>query len=127
MKTIFSRNWNASKKPSKQRKYIYNAPLHLVRKLMSSHLSKELRIKHKKRSFPIRKGDTVKIMVGQFKGKIGKVNDINRHDQKVYVEGAHLLKRDGIKLPYPINASNLMITELNLDDKLRKKALERRN
>ncbi len=126
MKTKFSKKWNASKKPSKQRKYVYNSPLHIVRRIMSSHLSKELRIKYKKRSFPIRKGDTIKVMTGQFKGKIGKITIVDRRNKKVQVENVNLIKRDGTKLPYSINPSNLIITELDLDDKLRKQALERK-
>ena len=31
-----------SKQPRKQRKFLYNAPLHVRRKIMSAHLSKEL-------------------------------------------------------------------------------------
>jgi large subunit ribosomal protein L24 len=57
-----------SKKPSKQRKAMYQAPLHRKHKLFSAHLSKELRKQWNKRSLPVRKGDEVKIMRGKFKG-----------------------------------------------------------
>ncbi len=62
MKKKFSDKWKASKLPRKQRKYLANAPLHIKRKFLSANLSKELRKKHGKRSIPIRKGDTVRIM-----------------------------------------------------------------
>lgn len=126
MKNNWSRHWRKSKQPRKQRKYLYNSPLHIVRKLMSARLSKELKQKYGKRNFPIRSGDKVKIVVGQFKGKIGKVEEINLKRKKVYVEGVFFTKKDGNKIKYSIHSSNLIILDLNLDDKLRKKALERK-
>lgn len=118
-------NWNSVKDRKKQRKYIYNAPLHVRRKLMSAHLSKELREKYKRRSFPLRKGDKVKVMRGQFKGLEGKVIDLDYKNYRVYVEGAVLKKSTGETAYYPIHPSNLMILELNLEDKAREEALKR--
>jgi|SRR3989344_7262470 len=122
----WNKKWKASVLPRKQRKYAYNAPLHVLRKLLSVHLSKELRQKYGKRNIKLRKEDTVKILRGQFKGKIGKVARIDVKHQKIYVDGVNIIKRDGSKIFYPINPSNLMITELYLDDKIRKKILERK-
>ena len=115
-----------SKKPSKQRKYTHNAPLHVIRKLMSVRLSKDLKVKHSKRNFPVRKGDRIKVMVGQFKGQLSKVDSINLRQKKVYLEETFITKRDGNKVPIAFQPSNLMIMELNLEDKLRKKALDRK-
>ena len=120
MKNDWSSSWKSSKQPRKQRKYVFNAPLHIRRKFMAAHLSKELQKKYNRRSFPIRKGDIVKIMRGQFKNKKGDLNNL-----KVYLEVASIVKRDGTKSFYPIFPSNLLITEFKLDDKMRKKALER--
>lgn len=121
----FSKHWKASKRPGKQRKYLARAPLHLRKKFMSSHLSKELRTKHNTRNVPVRKGDTVKIMRGQFNGKIGKVSEVNLKKLRVYVEGADFVKKDGTKVQYPLHPSNIMITSLVLEDKERKKMMER--
>ena len=126
MKKIWSRSWKASVQPRKQRKYSVNAPLHIARKLMSVNLSKDLRQKYKKRNIPVRKGDTVKIIVGQFKGKTGKVEKVNLKQRKVYVDSVSLKKRDGNKRYYPLESSNLRILELSLDDKLRRKLLDRK-
>jgi large subunit ribosomal protein L24 len=115
-----------SKKPSKQRKALARAPLHLRRKLMSANLSKELRKRYGRRCFPVRTGDKVKIMRGQFKGLIGEVEGIDRKKYRVFIAGATLEKKDGTKVKYPIHPSNLMILELNLEDKKRKEALERK-
>ncbi|MBS3153186.1 50S ribosomal protein L24 [Candidatus Woesearchaeota archaeon] len=127
MKQIFSLKWRSSRQPRKRRKFQYNAPLHIKHKFLGSHLSKELIKKYGKRSFPIRKGDTVKIQRGQYKGKSGKIEKVLLKETKVWVEGISLTKRDGSKSFYPIHPSNLLITELDLTDKKRKGSLERKN
>ncbi|MFH7880652.1 MAG: 50S ribosomal protein L24 [Candidatus Aenigmatarchaeota archaeon] len=114
-----------SKKPRKQRKFLIEAPLHIRRKMISSHLSKELREKYKRRSLPLRKGDEVKIMRGEFKGKIGKVVKIDTKKYKVYVDVAKKKRTVGTEYLVPISPSNLMIINLNLEDKYRQKILER--
>ena len=127
MKTALSLTWKRSVQPRKQRKYVYNASLHTKQKLnMVAPLSKELRTKHNKRNLGLRTGDVVKILRGQFKGKKGKVDRISLKYDKIYIEGIEHVKKDGTKAFYPLKASNLMITELNLEDKKRKKILERK-
>ncbi|MBI2673347.1 50S ribosomal protein L24 [Candidatus Woesearchaeota archaeon] len=126
MKPAWSSKWKSSKKPNKQRKYRLNAPLHIKHKFLSAGLSKDLRKKYGKRSLPVRKGDKVKIMIGQFKKHVGKVSRINLKKSKVYIEGAEMVKKDGGKVLYPIYASNTEILDLNLDDKERRKMLERK-
>lgn len=123
MKSIFSKTWNRSIQPRKQRKYRYNAPLHIRQKFIKVHLSKELREKHKRRAFGLRKSDKVKILRGQFKGKMGKVERIDLKKSKVYITGIDSIKKDGTKEFLPLEPSNLLITELNLEDKKRKAKL----
>ena len=124
MEKKFSTHWKASKQPRKQRKYRSNAPLHILGKFLGSHLSKELRKKHGTRSTRVREGDKVKIMRGQFKGKIGKVTLVNVKKSLVNVENIDMIKKDGSKVFYPLHPSSLMIMELKLDDKNRMKKLE---
>lgn len=119
MKQKFNKNWKASKQPRKQKKYSANAPLHLKRKFTGVNLSKELRKKHGKRNLPVRKGDKVKIMVGKFKKKEGKVTKVLLKTSKVIVDGIQIKKKDGSKIDLKMEPSNLMIIELNLDDKRR--------
>ncbi|MEK6917424.1 MAG: 50S ribosomal protein L24 [Nanoarchaeota archaeon] len=126
MKNKFYKNWKASKNPKKQRKYSANAPIHLIKKMISVNLSKELRKKYGKRNVPIRKGDTVRIMVGKLRNKEGKVSKVKRNDLKVYIEGVQVKKRDGSKADIPTRPSNLKIIELILDDKKRIKSIERK-
>lgn len=122
----WSSNWKASKRPRKQRNYAYQAPLHIKQKFVSAHLSKELRKKHGKRSIGLRKGDKVKVMVGQFKGKAGAVTIVDLKKSKAAVEGIDNIRKDGTKTPYMFVPSNLMITEISLEDKQRKAMLERK-
>ena len=120
MKT-FSKHWIRSKNPKQQRKYRANAPLHIKQKFVSAHLSKELRQKYKRRSLGLRKGDKVKVMRGQYKKKTGKIDRVDLKNTRVYIEGIDIIKKEGSKALFPINPSNVMIIELNLDDKKRLK------
>lgn len=126
MKNEWSVSWKASKRPGKQRKYTINAPLHIKSKLLNVHLVKELRDKYKLRSIRVKKGDKVKILIGDHKGKSGKVNRVIMSNQKVYVEGIDSVKKDGNKFFIPLKPSNLMITELDLTDKVRKARIEKK-
>lgn len=126
MKQKFSIKWKGSKQPRKQRKYLANAPIHVRHKLVSCNLNKDLRKKYRKRNFPLRKNDTVKVMKGEFKGKTGKVDLINLKKIRVMIEGIYRTKKDGTKVSVYFSPSNLQIKELNLEDGKRKKALERK-
>ena len=114
-----------STKPGKQRKYLYNAPLHKKRKWLSSHLSENLLLKYDKRSIPVITGDEVEVMRGSFKGHKDKVASIHVKKQVVEVEGMTIAKADGTKIAKSIHASNLLITKLNLTDRWRRQKLER--
>jgi len=122
---FWSKHWKSSKKSRKQRKYVYNAPLHVRHKFLSAHLSKELREKYKKRSFPVRKGDEIQVMRGKFKKKTGKISRVDTNKIKVYIDGITRKKVDGTDIQVPIHPSNLKIINLNLEDKKRIKALTR--
>ncbi|MBI3026807.1 50S ribosomal protein L24 [Candidatus Woesearchaeota archaeon] len=122
----FSIVWKSSKKPRKQRKYRFASPLHIKHKFVNSHLSKELRKKYGKRKIGLRKGDKVKIMKGEFKKHEGKVEAIFLKKTRIFVSGIETTKKDGSKKPLALHPSNLMITELNSDDKLRLEDLGRK-
>ena len=115
----WSKSWKSSIKPRKQRKYRLKAPLHIKRKLLGSHLSKELREKYGRRTIVPIVGDKVKVVRGQFKGHTGKIERTITANSKVLVSGIEVMKKDGNKAQYPINASNILVTELKLDDKKR--------
>jgi len=115
-----------SSKPRVQVKTQMNAPLHIRRKMLSAHLAPHLREKYGTRSMPIRTGDKVVIMRGEFKGLEGKVTKVDTKRLRIFVEGITRRKVDGTEIGVPIHPSNVMITELNLKDEFRKKILERR-
>jgi large subunit ribosomal protein L24 len=125
MKKEWSKKWSGSKQPRKQRKFRYNAPVNVRHKLVSVHLSKENRERFNKRSVPLRKGDEVKLVVGDKKGFKGNVERIDTKRYKVYVEGLNTKKIDGSEILIPVDPSNLIITKLNLDDKMRQKVFDR--
>ena len=122
----FSITWKSSKKPRKQRNYRARAPMHIKQKFIHSHISKELRKKYGKRSISARKGDKVIVMRGSFRKHEGKVEKIAIKNTKIFVSGVEITKKDGTKKLLAIHPSNITITELNLDDKLRQKILERK-
>jgi large subunit ribosomal protein L24 len=112
-------------KPGKQRKRLYNAPLHKKRKWVAAHLAEKLLLKYDHRSASVVTGDTVKVMRGSFKGHEDKVASVNISKQVVEIEGITTVKADGTKIAKPMHASNLLITKLNLTDKWRRKKLEK--
>jgi large subunit ribosomal protein L24 len=126
MEAKFKLSWLRSKQPRKQRKFLANAPLHIRRKIVSSHLTEELRKKYARRSFPVRKGDRVKILRGQYKGTIGEVEKVDRQEYRLHIKGAEHKKSEGRTSFYPIHPSNVTILTLKLDDKKRKQAIERK-
>ncbi len=125
MKAAWSKHWKASTQPRKQRKYQHNAPLHILHRMLASPLSAELRKKYMKRNIAVKKGDQVKVMRGQFKGKTGKIETVLVRYQRIHIEGVTQLKRDGSKVPYPLHPSKVRIIELNLGDKRRVASLQR--
>lgn len=127
MKKQFSTSWKGSKQPRKQRKYRAKAPQHVKQKMLSAHLSKELRAKYSRRAFGVRKGDTVKIMNGEFKGKSGKIIAVDLIRLRASIEGIQMQKKEGSKVNVFIPVSNLLITELNLDDKMRVDSIKKEN
>ena len=126
MKKKFSASWKSSKKPRKQVKWRKNAPKHVRRKLLSAHLNKELIKKYGRRSFPLKKGDEVKVMIGKFKGKTGKVTLLNSAKLKVYIDGLQRSKVDGTKVNVPLDPSNLLVINLDMEDKKRMEAIAKK-
>ncbi len=113
-----------SKKPSKQRKRFFNAPQHRRIKIMSVLLSKELREKYGRRSFPIRVGDTVRVLRGDHRDAEGKVIRVDRKKYFVYIENIYRENSRGDRVYIPIHYSNLMIVDLDLSDEWRRRKLE---
>lgn len=116
-----------SSKPSKQRKALHEMPLHLRRKLLSAPLSDELVEKYGVKSLPVRKGDTVRITRGSFRGHEGKVARVDIKRIRIFIEGVQRKKADGTPVYVPIHPSKVEIVKLDLSDKLRLNVIERRS
>lgn len=114
-----------STKKGKQRKYLYNAPLHIKRKHLSAHLAGNLKAKYKKRSIPLRKGDTVKVLRGGLRGHVGKISEVHTKKMMVAIEKAALTKADGKSIAKLIHPSNLVVMKLH-DDHWRRERLKKK-
>lgn len=114
------------RKPSTVRRRWFNAPLHRRRKYLSAPLSPELRAEYGIRSLPVRKGDTVVVLKGDWKMKEGKVTRVDTKRMRIYIEGLTRERMDGSTVPIPIRPWNVMITKPDLSDPWRKRILERR-
>ena len=121
----FSTSWKRSTQPRKQRKFRYNAPLHVRQKLVHVHLSSELRQKQGTRAMQVRKGDKVKVLRGKFRKQEGKVERVELKRERVFVTGMEYTKKNGTKVPVALRPSNLMIVALEMADKRRKTGKEK--
>jgi len=113
-----------TKRPSKQRKALYESRGQKVRKLMSASLSKDLRGSQGRRLYQVRKGDTVKILRGDFAGVEGKVTEIDSRAQRLFVEGVTRETTSGTQSNVSVHCSKVVITKLNLDDKWRAESIK---
>lgn len=103
---------------------IYQASLVVKSKQLSSHISKELQKKYGKRSIRVIEGDTIRVLRGEFRGVTGKVTKVSIQKNGVSVEGVKKEKLKGGNLDVFIHPSNLIVTELNTEDKWRQNKLE---
>jgi large subunit ribosomal protein L24 len=115
-----------SKQPQKQRLRTYTASLHKRHRFLSAPLSKELRQKYGFRSLPVRKGDKVRVLRGDFKRLEGEIIEVDTKRCVIKVAGASTKKADGSEVPRPIHPANVMIIKL-APDKRRDRVVERRS
>ncbi len=85
-----------------------------------SNLSNNLKKEYNRKSLRIVKGDSVKIMRGEYKGVEGKVEKLNTVKGRLSIEGVQREKIKGGQVKVQIHASNVRIMSLHLDDKYRK-------
>ncbi|MGC9780460.1 MAG: 50S ribosomal protein L24 [Candidatus Heimdallarchaeota archaeon] len=121
------KNPNVTKQPSKKRKQLYTAPLHRRRKLLTAPLTPVLAEKEGIRQLVIRKGDSVRIRKGSFRGIEGEVSKIDYKTMRLTIEGVTFEKSDGSAQHFPVRACNCEIINLkNMKDKRRKAIVDRR-
>ena len=111
-------------KPTKMRnRLIYQATFNTKSKHLTSPLSKDLRQKYGRKNARVTKGDSVTVIRGELNGVNGKIKSVFTESSTVAIEGAQNEKAKGEKFDVHIHASNIMITGLNGDDKIRMEKL----
>jgi large subunit ribosomal protein L24 len=103
---------------------IFKASLAVKSRLLCSHLTKDLQNKYSRRSVRVTEGDTVRVMRGEYKGVSGKITKVSSEKNGVAVEGIKREKLKGGNVDVFIHPSNLLITDLNTEDKWRQNKLE---
>ena len=111
---------NKTKQPRKQRKALYHAPMHKRQSRMNVHLSKELRLKHKKRALIAKKGDKIRILRGSFMKREGKIVEADLKSGKLFIEGILRKKQGGKEVLASLEPSNCMLVEY-MEPKMKEK------
>ena len=92
-------------------------------KFLGANLSENLRVQHSKRSMRVIKGDTVRILRGEYVGIEGKVEKVNTEKSTLSIEGVQREKIRGGNVKVQVHASNVQIISLNTDDDYRIKGI----
>lgn len=111
--------------PRKQRKMAYEAPLHKRQKMIAVNLSNNLRKKFNKRNIPLRKGDRVEVVRGDYKGVKSLISRVDLKRLKVILEDVKRTKTDGTEVKVSLEPSNLRIIEPDMTDRKRQKIVKR--
>jgi large subunit ribosomal protein L24 len=101
-----------------------HVPKHLHDARICSTLIEDLRRQYNRRNARVIKGDTVKVMRGEYTGIEGKVEKVNTERGTLAIEGVQREKIKGGNVKVQIHASNVTIVGLNLQDKYRQAKLQ---
>jgi large subunit ribosomal protein L24 len=113
-----------TEQPRKQRTRTRDASLHERQNQVRAPLSDDLREEYDQRNVRVNAGDTVEVTRGDFAGEEGEVLKVDLRDSVVHVEDVTLESADGEEVPRALDASNLRVTDLDLDDDRREARLE---
>ena len=103
---------------------LLHVPKHRLDKMLGAALADELREQYKKKTVRVVKGDSVMVVRGEYKGRGGKVDEVDTERGTLHIEGMQREKIRGGQVKVPIHASNVKITALNLEDKRRSNKLQ---
>lgn len=106
-------------------KLIGVAPKQLAERKLRSPLSRALREKYGRRNLRVIAGDTIKVVRGEYSGIEGKIEKVNMKRGSLAVEGIQREKVRGGNVKVEINSTNVIITDLDLDDKYRQALIDR--
>jgi large subunit ribosomal protein L24 len=100
-------------------------PKHLTERRLRSPLSRALREKYGRRNVRVIAGDTIKVIRGEYSGIEGKVEKANMKRGSLAIEGIQREKVRGGNVKVEINSTNVIVTDLDLDDKYRQALIQR--
>ena len=100
---------------------------HMRNRSIAAHLGDNLRQQYRLRSTRVIKGDTVRVVRGEYSGIEGKVESVDTVTGGLAIEGIQREKVRGGNVKVRIHFSNVMITNMNLDDKYREARLQGRS
>jgi large subunit ribosomal protein L24 len=103
----------------------FNIKKHKLDKHIRSPLSENLRSEYKKRNARVIKGDTVKVLRGEYKNVEGKVEKVKTGRSTLFIEGIQREASKGGKVKVQIHSSNVIITSFNLHDKNRSNVIRK--
>lgn len=110
--------------PRRQRKALYNAHTAERRRRMGVPLSRELRARYGRRQIPVRKGDTVRVLSGSFRGREERVAKVVRRDYAVTLDNITGKTGDQKLKPLTVRLPHLLLIRLNLSDPWRRRVLK---
>jgi large subunit ribosomal protein L24 len=99
-------------------------PKHQRDKMVGAVLEDSLRKQYGRKNIRVIKGDSVRVMRGEYKGVEGKVEKLNTEHATFHIEGIQREKIRGGQVKVPIHSSNVMVISLNLDDDYRSRKLQ---
>lgn len=103
---------------------LIHLPKHRRDKMAGAVLEDSLRKQYGRKNTRVIKGDSVRVMRGEYKGVEGKVEKVNTEQATFHIEGIQREKIRGGQVKVPIHSSNVMIISLNLDDDYRSRKLQ---
>ncbi|MEM0129566.1 MAG: 50S ribosomal protein L24 [Thermoplasmata archaeon] len=110
--------------PRRQRRLLYRASPTERRRRMTVPLSRELRARFHRRSIPLRKGDTVRVLRGSFEGREERVASVDRRSLSVVLDNVTVKTGESKQTALPIRPASLVIVRLNLADPWRRRELK---
>jgi large subunit ribosomal protein L24 len=103
---------------------LIHIPKHQRDKMVGAVLEDSLRKQYGRKNIRVVKGDSVRVMRGEYKGVEGKVEKVNTEHATFHIEGIQREKIRGGQAKVPIHSSNVMVISLNLDDDYRSGKLQ---
>ena len=104
---------------------LIHIPKHQRDKMVGAMLEDSLRKQYGRKNIRVIKGDSVRVMRGEYKGVEGKVEKVDTERAIFHIEGIQREKIRGGQVKVPIHSSNVMVIGLNLDDDYRSNKLQR--